>query len=184
MLVAIGGHSRNIGKTSVVAGLIRALPELRWTAVKITRHEHGKDDYLVTEETDPSGPGDSSRYLAAGAERAFWLRAAAGRLGQALPALREILGASRNAILESNSILELVRPDLYLVVLDFSVPDFKESTVRYLDRADAFVLIDRGGARSPWTRSVPLQERPAFSVAPPGYTRPELIDFVREKVRG
>jgi hypothetical protein len=184
VLVTVGGHSRNIGKTSVVAGLIRALPEFRWTAVKITRHEHGKDDYIVTEETDPSGPGDSSRYLAAGAERSFWLRAAAGRLGHALPALREILRGSGHAILESNSILEFVRPDLYLVVLDFSVPDFKESTRCYLDRAGAFVLIDRGGALPPWADSVPFQSRPAFHVAPPAYTRPELIDFVRAKARG
>ena len=40
-LVVIGGHSRNVGKTSVVAGLISALPELQWTAVKITQYGHG-----------------------------------------------------------------------------------------------------------------------------------------------
>ena len=40
-IVVVGGHSRNIGKTSVVAGLIAALPELRWTAVKITQYGHG-----------------------------------------------------------------------------------------------------------------------------------------------
>src|SRR6266496_6468264 len=33
MLVVVGGHSRNIGKTSVVAGLIRTLRGLRWTGV-------------------------------------------------------------------------------------------------------------------------------------------------------
>ena len=32
MLVVVGGHSRNIGKTSVVAGLIRKLRDRRWTA--------------------------------------------------------------------------------------------------------------------------------------------------------
>ena len=31
-IVVVGGHTRNIGKTSVMAGLIRALPEMRWTA--------------------------------------------------------------------------------------------------------------------------------------------------------
>jgi hypothetical protein len=41
MLVAVGGHSRNIGKTSVVASLIRALPQWNWTAMKITQFGHG-----------------------------------------------------------------------------------------------------------------------------------------------
>ena len=34
-LVMVGGHSRNIGKTSVVEGIIRGLPEYNWTAAKI-----------------------------------------------------------------------------------------------------------------------------------------------------
>ena len=41
MLVVVGGHSRNIGKTSVVAGLIRKLRDRKWTAVKITQYGHG-----------------------------------------------------------------------------------------------------------------------------------------------
>ena len=40
-IVVIGGHSRSVGKTSVVAGLIAALPELNWTALKITQFGHG-----------------------------------------------------------------------------------------------------------------------------------------------
>ena len=40
-LIVIGGHSRSVGKTSVVAGLIAALRELEWTAVKITQYGHG-----------------------------------------------------------------------------------------------------------------------------------------------
>ena len=41
MLVVVGGHSRNIGKTRVVAGLIRKLRDRKWTAVKITQYGHG-----------------------------------------------------------------------------------------------------------------------------------------------
>src|SRR6266436_1909073 len=35
-IIVVGGHTRNIGKTSVVAGLIAALPEMHWTAFKVT----------------------------------------------------------------------------------------------------------------------------------------------------
>ena len=40
-LIVVGGHSRSVGKTSVVAGLIAALPEFGWTAVKITQYGDG-----------------------------------------------------------------------------------------------------------------------------------------------
>ena len=41
MLVVVGGHSRNIGKTSLVAGLIRKLRDRKWTALKITQYGNG-----------------------------------------------------------------------------------------------------------------------------------------------
>ena|SRR6185437_8776344 len=39
-LIVIGGHTRNIGKTSVVAGLIASLPQMNFTAIKITQFGH------------------------------------------------------------------------------------------------------------------------------------------------
>ena len=40
-LIVVGGSGRNVGKTSLVCGLIEALREYRWVAVKVTGHEHG-----------------------------------------------------------------------------------------------------------------------------------------------
>ena len=40
-LVMVGGHARNVGKTSVVAGIIAGLREFNWTAAKITQFGHG-----------------------------------------------------------------------------------------------------------------------------------------------
>ncbi len=42
MLVVVGGNSRNIGKTSVAASIIRGTVELGWTALKITQYGHGR----------------------------------------------------------------------------------------------------------------------------------------------
>ena len=39
-IIVIGGQSRNIGKTAVVCSLISAMPERRWTAIKITQCKH------------------------------------------------------------------------------------------------------------------------------------------------
>jgi hypothetical protein len=197
MLVVVGGHTRNIGKTSVVAGLIRALPELEWTAVKITQFGHGvcssegepcecavqdpEHPYAVSEEQDRTSGTDSSRFLAAGAQRAYWVRTAAGQLGHALPALRRILETSTHAIVESNSILQFFRPDLYLAVMDFTVRDFKQTSLTYLDRADAVVVIDRGAERAPWSQVAQKlwDSKRRFCVQPPQYDTEAMAAFVR-----
>jgi hypothetical protein len=177
LLVVIGGHSRKIGKTSVVAAIIRETSEFDWTAVKITQHGHAEPSSI--EETDPAAAGDSARFLAAGARRSFLVRTGEDRLAEALPALRDILQSSRNTILESNSIIEFIRPDLFLVVLDFAVSDFKESTRKFAGEANAFVLLNGELAPPEWAGLVPLDKTPVFRVQPPAYVRPELIELVR-----
>jgi len=180
VLLVVGGQAHGIGKTAVVAGLIGALPEAGWTAVKITPHSHrarSRAAYILTQELNPDSRTDSARYLTAGARRSFWLRAAAGQLSQAVPALRLILETSPNAIFESNSVLEFFRPELYLLVLDFSVQDFKESSRRFLNRAHALVVIESSAATP---RN--LAGKPCFPVQPPDYTSAALAAFVRARL--
>ena len=198
MRVVIGGHSRNVGKTSVVAGLIAALPERRWTAVKITQYGHGvcgdhgeecgcadpAHPFALSEEHDRASGTDTSRYLAAGAERAWWLRTAAGQLGQALPELRRIVAGAPYVICESNSLLQFMKPDVYVAVLDFAVEDFKPSSLRYLDRADA-VLVHAAADQPAW-RGVARRlwhNKPRFEFHPPEYVPPELVDFITERLQ-
>jgi hypothetical protein len=198
MLVVVGGHSRNIGKTSVVAGLIRKLRNRKWTALKITLYGNGVcahdggacgcepasgEAFELTEEYQPNDT-DSGRYLAAGAERSFWLRAPAGELTRAAETVRKIIQSSGNLIVESNSILELVNPDVFLMVLDFSCEDFKPSSLRFMDRADAFIVIDQGINAPLWedvSRGM-WEGKPQFLVKPPAYVTPAVADFVRGKL--
>jgi|SRR5277367_6776261 len=198
-IVVIGGHSRSVGKTSVVAGLISALPEYDWTAVKITQYGHGvcsangapcdcaTDDHswAISEEKDRSGESDTSRFLVAGAVRALWVRTEQGRLAEAMPALRQRLERARNVIVESNSVLKFLRPDLYLTVLDPGTEDFKTSAREFLDRAGAVILHDSSKAGGAAWRRVslkPVAERPVFRITPPPYVTPEIVEFVRSSV--
>jgi hypothetical protein len=196
-IVVIGGHSRNLGKTSVVAGLIAALPEYRWTALKITQHGHGvcsldgkschcaTDDHTwaISEEKDRSGQSDTSRFLFAGAVRAWWVRTEQGRLAEAVPTIRRRLAESENVILESNSILKFVRPDLYVTVLDPATADFKKSAQEFLDRADA-VILHRSTGKTEWAgiSLKPVLGRPTFEIHPPTYVTPEIADFVKSRI--
>ena len=196
-IVVVGGHSRNIGKTSVVAGLIAALPLLRWTAFKVTQFGHGvcsadgqpcacqtADHAAAISEERGLRPGtDSGRFLAAGAERSFWVRTRQGQLFEAMPRIRAELARSHHAILESNSVLQFLRPDVYLSVLDPAVEDFKVSARRFLDRADAVLLAGDGGeiGDASGLRRL-LEGKPIFRVAPPTFRSEELADFVASRV--
>jgi len=196
-IVVIGGHSRNVGKTSVVAGLISALPEFDWTAVKITQYGHGvcsangepcdcvtgDHSWAITEERDRTGESDTSRFLLAGAKRVFWARTEQGKLAEAMPALRQRLEGSQNVIIESNSVLKFLRPDIYLTVLDPATADFKSSAREFLDRASAIILHDAPAGRAWQSVSLkPVATRPVFRITPPTYVTPELAAFVRSSL--
>jgi hypothetical protein len=196
-IVVVGGHSRSVGKTSVVAGLIAALPEYDWTAFKITQYGHGicsqngeschcaTDDHswAISEEKDRAGDSDTSRFLAAGAAQAWWVRTEQGRLAEALPTIRRKLAESHNAILESNSILKFVKPDLYLTVLDPATADFKRSAQEFLDRADAVILHKTKSGAWSGVSLKPVAARPTFHMKPPQYVTAELVDFVRDSLK-
>jgi hypothetical protein len=114
-IIVVGGSGRGAGKTALICGLIRALPDARWTAVKITTHAHGHTE-SVFEETAAGQGTDTARYLAAGARRA--LLVTSHEVGLAA-ALRRILDEHRpqgSLIFESNSVLRHVQPDLCFAV--------------------------------------------------------------------
>jgi len=197
-IIVIGGHSRSVGKTSVVAGLITALPEYNWAAFKITQYGHGicsrsgkschcaSEDHTwaISEELDRSGKSDTSRFLIAGARRAWWVRTEQGRLGEAMPTVQRKLSECENAILESNSILKFIRPNLYLTVLDPATADFKQSARQALGLADAIILHEAQNGKSAWN-GVSLNSvevRPAFRIQPPKYVSKEIVDFVKKKL--
>ena len=198
-VVVVGGHTRSIGKTQLVCDIIAAFPKTDWIAGKITQYGHGvcaqngQDcDCAPTEhvcaldwEQRFDTGTDSSRFLAAGAKRSFWLRTKQGYLAEGMPLLRQAMeevagGEWRVArkegikeqnnvavILESNSLMQFLRPSLYFAVIDPQRDDFKESAQIALDRAHALVLRGEAGGDAPpaplWMKlpSKLLQEKPS-----------------------
>lgn len=171
-LIVVGGHTRSIGKTQLVCDVIRAFPRTDWIAGKITQYGHGvcaqngeNCDCAPTEHVcalnwEPHGGTgtDSARFLAAGAKRSFWLRTKQGYLAEGLPLLREALddvaqskngAGNRAVIVESNSIMQFVKPSLYFAVIDPMKDDFKESAQMALDRAHALVMRGEVGGDTP-----------------------------------
>lgn len=202
-LVMVGGHTRNIGKTSVVEGIIREIPELNWTAAKVTQFGHGicsvngeacgcavsEHQFSITEERQRDTGTDTARFLAAGARRSLWVRTKQGELITALPAFKKRIEGDQFVIVESNSLRRFMTPTIYLQVLDTSNPDFKLSAQQYFDLSDAFVLIDKNGRGPVASASTALLEReieknkPCFTVrAEDRFMSGEVVAFVRSRL--
>jgi molybdopterin-guanine dinucleotide biosynthesis protein len=178
VLVVVGGHTRNIGKTTLATQILAATTHLRWTAMKITQYGHGvcsangeacdcataDHSIAISEERDRDSGTDTSRMLVAGAERVLWVRTQQGSLHEAMPRLRKEIAATENMLVESNSILRFVRPDVYVAVLAPSVADFKASALQYLDRADAIFVT--GGI---------AMDQPQWQGIAPGLYRDKLV---------
>jgi hypothetical protein len=198
-IIVVGGHSRSVGKTSVAAAIIARLPEMHWTAFKITQFGHGfctangepcdcqTDEHTVavSEERDSTIGTDSARYLVAGALHSFWVRTRIGNLAAAMPRLRKEFAAAENVIVESNSILGFLRPDLYLSVLDHATADFKDSARLFLDRADALLVRAASDDLAPQWRGVSprlAEGIPRFSIAPPEFMTDAVIAFIQSRL--
>ena len=196
-VIVVGGHTRNIGKTSVVAGIIAALPQYHWTAFKITQYGHGlcsahgepcacetaSHTVAISEEHDASTGTDSARFLQAGAARSFWVRTRQGYLAEAMPRIRKELDRAENSIFESNSVLRFLRPDLYLSVLHPSIADFKPSAQYFLDRANAIVLTsppNTDGSHWPAGLLRAVHDKPVFPVTSPTFSSAALTQFLTE----
>jgi hypothetical protein len=188
-VIVVGGHTRSIGKTQLVCDIIAAFPEASWIAGKITQYGHGvcaqnghdcdcaPDEHVcaISWEKRPDSGADSARFLAAGAQRSFWLRTKQGFLAEGMPLLRAALheveqsransqsnhrtNRLTNLILESNTLLQFLKPSLYLMVLHPSKSDFKDSAQLQIDRASAVVLREPlpepekfGGSVPTWPR--------------------------------
>ena len=198
-VVVIGGQASGVGKTGVICALIAAMPERRWTAMKITQCSHGGADtkkcdceldgakFAISEELIADASADSSRYLAAGAVRSLWVRALPGYLADAMPAIREAIGNAPNSILESNSVLEFLKPDVCALIVSPWVEGFKPSARHYLTRADAILMetpSGRGAPQPAWGDKLQdeLDRVPQFAISRGELAPSRWLDFVRRKM--
>jgi hypothetical protein len=207
-VIVVGGHTRSIGKTQLVCDIISTFPQANWIAGKITQYGHGvcaqngkdcdcaPDEHIcaIEWEAHPQSGTDSARFLAAGAKSSFWLRTKQGFLAEGLPLMRDALKQSfpepeedsPPLILESNSLLQFLKPSLYFAVIDPAREDFKNSARVALDRADALVLrgsMDDPSAAPSWIKLPAnlLRTKPSVSQRE-GEALPEPLHVLIERV--
>ena len=178
----------------MTAGLIHAFKSYPWTAIKISSHQHSNIPTSapsekqgicdIYEETDREGSSDTSRYLAAGASRSLWMQIEDNPSQNAMRQLLPILRSSSFVMIESNQIVRLIQPDLFIMVLRYDIEEFKASARSALRQANAVVAVNPDFSPPPWEGiSEILSGIPQFVTSDPQMIPAGFVDFVRLRLQ-
>ena len=114
----------------------------RWGAIKYTRTEFYSsitdDASILTLENK-----DTARLLEAGADEVLWVQAPPQELREVLPLALEKLSGLSGIIVEGNSAIEFLKPDIVIFLVDGNGGRFKPSAYGALEAAD--IILDRRG---------------------------------------
>jgi hypothetical protein len=126
-LLLIAGTGRNAGKTTLACKIIQKFSAMRpIVALKISQHKHNTEPggkiianskgLYIEEETNAGTGKDSSRMLAAGAERSFFIISSGEKHLHAIHQIMEITEKDSMLICESGGLRKWVEPGLLILV--------------------------------------------------------------------
>lgn len=134
-IIGIGGSHSKAGKTTICCRILRRLST--WGAIKYT-----KTALRGTIVDDPELLGqknkDTARLLEAGAREVLWVRSPVEGLREILQRAVERLSHLKGIVLEGNSAIEVLRPDIVIFVSGDG--EFKKGAERILTLADAVIF--------------------------------------------
>ena len=160
-IVAVGGFTSNTWKTTLVCELLSRLRG--WEAIKVSRGHYrscGRDPHaccisplLGEEPVVRSGRAetyakgkDTGRYWDAGASNVHWTIVTDKQVGDGVRAALGRVSAD-GVLIEGNSLLRHIEPDLFLMVARPDVLKIKPTARRALTKASALYVSLEGGAR-------------------------------------
>lgn len=197
IIIAIGGFTSEVGKTTLMCDLLRAFPG--WEAIKTTRGHYrscGKDpqaccvSHLLEDEpvirsgrelTYTSGK-DTGRYWDAGAANVHWVIATDSQVARGI---EQALGRvkAKGVFIEGNSFTEFVDPDFFVMVARPDDLKIKPTARRALSRVSAVYLsgeTDSSGAGDRQRLSEFLtKSKPEAGCDWPIFVRSQLSQLVR-----
>jgi len=110
-----------------------------------TEDTENTENIQLKTKSDSNSQKDTSKLLAAGAERVFWLRVMKTHLKDGMTALLDIIGPDSVSICESNSLRQVVEPGLFLIVKARGREAWKSSARNVKQYADRIVVANAGG---------------------------------------
>lgn len=134
--IGIGGAHSGSGKTTYASLILQRLPG--WGAIKYTRTELYCSLTDDTEILMKEGK-DTRRMLDSGADRVLWVQSPPSELGEVLPLAVDRLSDMKGIVVEGNSAIEFLSPDIIIFILGSDPGQSKKGTEGLLRRADIVV---------------------------------------------
>ncbi|MBF0519679.1 MAG: hypothetical protein HQK92_08145 [Nitrospirae bacterium] len=138
LIVCIGGAYSGSGKTSLATELLKNVKG-KWAAIKYTKTSFYTSVTDAADTANQEGK-DSTLLLQAGAVAVKWVQSPYSALDEALRFAMYDFPRVLGIIIEGNSPLDFVRPDLTVFVLGTDVGRFKESAEKFFEKSDIAVV--------------------------------------------
>lgn len=136
-IISVTGSHSGVGKTSLASLIIREIEGL--SAIKVTKTDLftsiTTDDEIISE----SGK-DSAVFKESGARNVVWVKSTQRDLKECLNQALSMVSDSRGVVIEGNSPIEYIEPDLIIFVMKEDLSGLKASGSRALERADLVVI--------------------------------------------
>ncbi|MCX7793021.1 MAG: hypothetical protein N2257_01235 [Thermodesulfovibrionales bacterium] len=138
LIILIGGSYSGAGKTTFGSQLLKYLGG-NWGVIKYTKTGF-YSSIIDTEELISQKNKDTGKYIEAGAEEVLWLQGPRESLSEMLDIAITRLSTYRGIIIEGNSPIEFLDPDI-VVFLDGEERPPKPSSEKVKKRADIIIKI-------------------------------------------
>ncbi len=125
LIVLIGGAYSGCGKTTFGTGLIRCLGK-GWAVIKYTKTGF-YSSIIANKEIIQQDDKDTARYVMAGAQEVLWLQSPPENLQEMLSMCINRLSDFKGIMIEGNSPIEFLRPDVVVFVNGHERPPKKSS---------------------------------------------------------
>jgi molybdopterin-guanine dinucleotide biosynthesis protein MobB len=145
LLIGIGASHSGSGKTTLAARILNYFspafkskpltPVLKWGAIKYTRTASSPE--LITDRATLMEKGkDTWHMLTSGASDVVWVRSDRAGLGEALPEALKRLSHLDAVVVEGNSAIEFLKPDIVIFIFSKGKKHWKPGIEALAARAD------------------------------------------------
>jgi LAO/AO transport system kinase len=136
-VIGIGGAYSGVGKTAVATHILNKVKN--WGAIKYTRtslYSSIIDDAEIISEKGK----DTKRLLDAGAKKVLWVQSPFSEIGEILPIALEMLTHLSGIIVEGNSAIRIINPDIVVFVSGNEQGKRKKNSEKLLEVADIVIF--------------------------------------------
>lgn len=136
IIIGIGGAHSGAGKTTIASLILKRLKG--WGAIKYTKNSlycSITDDIKILSEKGK----DTKRLLDSGAEKVLWIQSSFSELEEVLPMAVEMLSHLKGILVEGNSAIEILEPDI-VIFISGAEGKIKKGAEKILKIADVVIF--------------------------------------------